>query len=109
MLHARPKIKTSPEQNATIPTFSRSHSHETSAAPDRPAATPPSPVPTPAFTHGEIAERAYDIYVRNGRHENHSQQNWEQAENDLRKYGLPSCHAQHVIADVFAPDAIKST
>ena len=35
-------------------------------------------------THGDIAKRAYDIYVNNGRKQGHCKQNWQQAEHDLR-------------------------
>jgi hypothetical protein len=36
-------------------------------------------------THAEIARRAYDIYVKNGRKQGQCKQNWHQAEADLRK------------------------
>ena len=109
MLHARPQIKNHPAQGGTIPSFPRSHAHVTAATPHRAPAPPSDPILTTVLTHDEIAERAYDIYVRNGRHENQCQQNWEQAENDLRHQGLLACHAEHVMKDVFAPDAIVAT
>ena len=105
MIHVRPQIKIHPVQSATIPTFSRSHSPDAAATPHRPTATPTDPTIISVSTHAQIAERAYDIYVKNGRHENQCQQNWEQAESDLRHQGLLACHAEHVMTDVFAPDA----
>jgi hypothetical protein len=38
-------------------------------------------------THDEIARRAYDLYVRNGRTMGHCEQNWLQAEQELHKQG----------------------
>ncbi len=38
-------------------------------------------------THEEIARRAYEIYLRNGRREGQSEQNWYQAEHELRRGG----------------------
>ena len=108
MIHARPHIKIHPAQSATIPAFLRSNSLGAEATPHRPTATPLSAALTTVFTHDQIAERAYDIYVQNGRHEDQCQQNWEQAENDLRHQGLLACHSEHVMKDVFAPDAINS-
>jgi DUF2934 family protein len=35
-------------------------------------------------THDQIALRAYEIYVKNGRNEGHRNQDWEQAEHELR-------------------------
>ena len=35
-------------------------------------------------THDDIAKRAYDIYIKNGRRQGQCQQNWQQAEHDLR-------------------------
>lgn len=35
-------------------------------------------------THEEIAKRAYDIYVKNGRKQGQSSQNWHQAEQELQ-------------------------
>ena len=35
-------------------------------------------------THGDIAKRAYEIYVKNGRKEGQSRQNWQQAEQELQ-------------------------
>lgn len=37
-----------------------------------------------APTHDQIARRAYEIYVRNGRIDGRCQRNWEQAERELR-------------------------
>jgi hypothetical protein len=41
--------------------------------------TPAAPLPA----HDEIAERAYEIYVRNGRQEGRQQEDWLQAEHEL--------------------------
>lgn len=52
---------------------------------------PPVPPATPAATdpaapaHDDIARRAYDIYVRKGRPQGQCQENWKQAERELRK------------------------
>ena len=108
MIHARPQIKIHPAQSATIPTFHRSHSLDTPATPHRPPVPSSGPILTTVFTHDQIAERAYDIYVQNGRQEGQCQQNWKQAENDLRHQGLLACHSEHVMKDVFAPDAIDA-
>lgn len=35
-------------------------------------------------THDQIAQRAYDIYVSKGCQQGHCQQNWRQAEHDLK-------------------------
>ncbi len=35
-------------------------------------------------THKEIARRAYEIYIENGRRQGHSEQYWLQAEQDLK-------------------------
>jgi len=108
MIHARPQIKIHPAQSASIPAFPRSHSLGAAAIPHRPPATPTDPILTTVFTHDQIAERAYDIYVKNGRHGDQCQQNWEQAENDLRHQGLLACHSEHIMKDVFAPDAVEA-
>lgn len=108
MIHARPQIKIHSAQDSTIPAFSRSHALDTPATTHRPPASPSGPILTSVITHGQIAERAYDIYVQNGRQEGRCQQNWKQAENDLHHQGLLACHSEHVIKDVFAPDASES-
>lgn len=38
-------------------------------------------------THDDIANRAYDIYVKKDRQEGQCKQNWEQAEHELRTLG----------------------
>ena len=43
---------------------------------------PGAPVIT-APAHGDIADRAYDIYVRDGRKQGQCKQNWHQAELEL--------------------------
>ena len=108
MIHARPQAKIHPAQSATIPAFSRSNSPGTAATTHRPPAPPSGPNRTTVFTHDQIAERAYDIYVQNGRQKGQCQQNWEQAEIDLRHQGLQACHSEHLMKDVFAPDAIDA-
>ena len=40
-----------------------------------------------APTHHDIAERAYDIYVKNGRKQGQCKQNWQQAEQSLHDQG----------------------
>jgi hypothetical protein len=35
-------------------------------------------------THKEIAKRAYEIYIENGRRQGHSEQYWLQAEEELK-------------------------
>ena len=77
-------------------------------APHRLRATFPAPSLTSVLTHGNIAERAYDLYVQSGCHQGQCQQNWEQAEKDLHDQGLPVCHAEHLRISVFAPDAIDA-
>jgi hypothetical protein len=36
------------------------------------------------MTHGDIAKRAYDIYLKTGRKQGQCQQNWFKAEHELR-------------------------
>ena len=108
MIHARPQIKIHHAEGTTIPTFPRSHTPGTAATPHRLSVTPTGPILTTVLTHEEVAERAYDIYVQNGCHEGQCQQNWEQAEKDLRARGLLACHAEHVRKEVFAPDSIEA-
>ena len=47
--------------------------------------TPPTPPAPPEVSHDDIARRAYDIYIKKGRQQGQSQQNWRQAEAELRK------------------------
>jgi hypothetical protein len=35
-------------------------------------------------THDDIARRAYEIYIKNGRRQGQCERNWQQAENELR-------------------------
>jgi hypothetical protein len=44
----------------------------------------PGPVATPMPTHEEIAKRAYEIYVKNGCRQGQSEQNWLQAEQEMK-------------------------
>lgn len=39
----------------------------------------------PAPSHGDIARRAYDIYLTSGCLQGRCQQNWQQAERELRR------------------------
>lgn len=67
-------------------------------APQQPKATPVSsaqpirdiprttrPTPTTAPTHDDIAKRAYEIYAEKGDRQGDSDQNWKQAEHELKK------------------------
>lgn len=40
--------------------------------------------PTVTPTHDDIAKRAYEIYTQKGNREGDSEQNWKQAEQELR-------------------------
>jgi len=83
MIHVQPQIKIHPAQGGTIPAFSRSHSQVTAPTPHVRPESPSGPILTTAFTHDQIAQRAYDIYIQNGRQEGRCQQDWKQAENEL--------------------------
>jgi|GEM_PF-155279 len=43
------------------------------------------PTPTAAPTHDDIAKRAYEIYAKKGGRQGDSEQNWKQAEQELKK------------------------
>ena len=43
------------------------------------------PAPTAAPTHEDIAKRAYEIYVQKGDLHGDAEQNWKQAEQELKK------------------------
>lgn len=43
------------------------------------------PTPTAAPTHDDIAKRAYEIYAEKGNRQGDSEQNWKQAEHELKK------------------------
>lgn len=45
----------------------------------------PKPVPAAAPTQEDIAKRAYEIYVEKGCPEGQSEQNWNQAEQELKR------------------------
>jgi len=45
-------------------------------------------------THEDIANRAYDIYLKNGRKQGQCKQNWQQAEQSLRDQNQASHRAQ---------------
>jgi len=61
-----------------------------------------------AATHGDVAQRAHDIYFESGCVEGRCQENWLQAEADLRDKGAVVCQAEHRVNDVFAPDAVDA-
>jgi len=44
----------------------------------------PGSVSTAVLTHEEIAKRAYEIYVEKGCRQGQSEQNWLQAEQELK-------------------------
>jgi hypothetical protein len=52
----------------------------------------PSMVPAPS--HGDIARRAYDIYLKTGCQQGQCQRNWQQAERDLQNEGRATCATQ---------------
>jgi hypothetical protein len=45
----------------------------------------PKPVPTAKHSLGDIAKRAYEIYLEKGCQPGQSEQNWKQAEQELTK------------------------
>ena len=93
-----PKSKLPPLPQANTPVIT--------TTPQRPSASAPAPALTSVLTHGDIAERAYDLYVQSGYQQGQSLQNWMQAEKDLHDQGLLACHAEHRRNGVFTPDAI---
>ena len=40
---------------------------------------------TPSDLAPQIAKRAYELYERQGRHDGHAAQDWEQAEREIRQ------------------------
>ena len=46
------------------------------------------------FTHEDIAKRAYEIYVKRGRRQGQSQQDWNQAEQELQNEILTASRLQ---------------
>ena len=62
------------------------------AAPQAAASSQPAVSAAPG--HEDIARRAYAIYVQKGRQPGQCQQNWRQAEKDLRQQGQATCAAQ---------------
>jgi hypothetical protein len=64
------------------------------------AAKPPA-----LLMHGAVAQRAHDLYVKSGYRQGQSDENWLQAEADLRDRGTAACNTEHRILGVFAPDA----
>jgi hypothetical protein len=61
----------------------------------------PSPKPEAAAepSHGDIAERAYDIYVTKGRRQGECVRNWLQAEQDLRTQARVAFESQNYCDD----------
>ena len=51
-------------------------------------AAKPTPVVTPTATHDDIAKRAHEIYIKNGCPQGQCEQNWQQAEHELRVQSL---------------------
>jgi hypothetical protein len=47
-------------------------------------ASHPGPVALAMLTHEDIAKRAYEIYVKNGNRQGQSEQNWLQAEQEMK-------------------------
>lgn len=70
------------------------------------AATRSGPAGSPAPAHDDIARRAYDIYVKGGSQEGRCQQNWLQAERELRKHTVTAGPA---VQAVQAPPATQAT
>lgn len=59
-----------------------------------PAATHPGSAATAKPTHAEIASRAYEIYLKKGKHQGQCERNWLQAELELRDHGMAACQAK---------------
>ncbi len=61
-----------------------------STAPEKHASPQAGPTTllTSSSAHDDIARRAYDIYDKNGRQQGQCQQNWQQAERELRKQSV---------------------
>ena len=49
---------------------------------------PRAPKKPPAPTHDEIARRAYELFEKRGGEPGHEQEDWHQAEKDLRDQKL---------------------
>jgi hypothetical protein len=56
-------------------------------------ATHPASAPAARPAHAEIAKRAYEIYLKKGRQQGQCEQNWLQAEQELRKQATPAFQA----------------
>jgi hypothetical protein len=48
----------------------------------------------PMYTHEDIARRAYEIYVKRGRRQGQSQQDWNQAEQELQNERIAASRLQ---------------
>ena len=72
-------------QSKTTPPSSR---EQTLTAPHQGAAATTGP------THAEIAKRAYEIYLKKGKHQGQCERNWLQAEQELRDHATAACHSR---------------
>ena len=48
----------------------------------------------PMYTHNDIAKRAYEIYLKRGRRQGQSQQDWNQAEQELQNERIAASRLQ---------------
>jgi len=76
--------------------------------PDRQRTSPVVSNPSTAATHGDIAQRAYDIYVQNGCRAGQCEKNWQQAVKDLQTQGPAACQEEHRRSEFFAPDSVEN-
>ena len=92
------------------PSFPKKHvpgGTPVAAAPHQPVAAGPVPAAVAAVTHGDVSQRAYDLYVEGGCQDGMSDAYWRQAEEELRVRGAAACHEDHRRKGVFAPDAAE--
>ena len=85
---------TQPAQQQQHSTPGHSSSQRQSSPQTAIAATIP-PVVLRSPTHDDIALRAFAIYSEKGRAKGHCQQNWHQAENELRKQQMATGTAEY--------------
>ncbi len=81
-----------PAQHQSTPGHSASQ-RQSAPQPATAAASAPAALHPP--THDDIALRAFAIYAEKGRAKGHCQQNWHQAENELRKQQMASGAAEY--------------
>lgn len=87
---------------SSTPLLERNPMNKPMNSPHTPAATATAPGHTSEHacccvngpTHEDIANRAYDIYLKNGRKQGQCKQNWQQAEQSLRDQSQASHRAQ---------------